>query len=144
MKVLFDTLVLVAAMLESHPAHERALPWLQRAKRKEIVAVVAAHSLAELYAILTRLPLKPPIPPSLAWQMLRENVLALLEVIPLSEGDYHPVLEHLSQTGIAGGVTYDALIAYAAIKAQVDQLLTLNEKDFRKVYPALSERIVAP
>lgn len=106
--------------------------------------MVAAHSLAELYAILTRLPLKPPIPPSMAWQMIRENVLAVLEVIPLSEDDYHSVLEHLPQTGIAGGVTYDALIAYAAIKAQVDQLITLNEKDFRKVCPTLSERIVAP
>ena len=131
-------------MLESHPAHQRALPWLQRAKRKEIVAVVAAHSLAELYAILTRLPLKPPIPPSMAWQMIQENVLAIFEVIPLSESDYRAVLEHLAQTGITGGVTYDALIAYAAIKAQVDQLLTLNEKDFRRVYPSLSEQIVAP
>ncbi len=106
--------------------------------------MVAAHSLAELYAILTRLPLKPPIPPSMAWQMIQENVLAIFEVIPLSESDYRAVLEHLAQTGITGGVTYDALIAYAAIKAQVDQLLTLNEKDFRRVYPSLSEQIVAP
>lgn len=144
MKVLFDTSVLVAAMIESHPAHERALPWLQKSKRKEIAAVVAAHSLAELYAILTRLPLKPPISPVIAWQMIRENVLAVLEVIPLSESDYHAVLDHLSQRGITGGVTYAALIAYAALKAQVDQLLTLNERDFRRVYPLLSEQIVAP
>ena len=29
MKVLLDTSVLIAAMVESHPMHERALPWLQ-------------------------------------------------------------------------------------------------------------------
>ena len=61
MKVLLDTSVLVAAMIEAHPAHERALSWLQRAKGKEITAAVACHTLAELYAVLTRLPLQPPI-----------------------------------------------------------------------------------
>lgn len=35
MKVLFDTSVLVAAMIESHPAHERALPWPQKSKHKD-------------------------------------------------------------------------------------------------------------
>ncbi|MFQ5796842.1 MAG: type II toxin-antitoxin system VapC family toxin [Candidatus Bipolaricaulia bacterium] len=144
MKVLLDTSVLVAAMVEAHPAHERALPWLQRAKRKEVTTVVASHTLAELYAILTRLPVQPPISPAVAWQLIRENVLAALEVVSLSEDDYRAVLEHLSQMGIVGGATYDALIAYAASKATVDQLVTLNEKDFRRVYPDLSEQIVAP
>jgi len=32
MKTLFDTSVLVAAMIESHPAHPRALSWLQQAR----------------------------------------------------------------------------------------------------------------
>jgi len=144
MKVLLDTSVLVAAMVEAHPDHERALPWLQRAKRKEVTAVVASHTLAELYAILTRLPLQPQISPVVAWQLIRENVLAALEVVPLLEDDYRAVLEHLSQTGIVGGSTYDALIVYAALKATVEQLVTLNVKDFRRVYPDLSELIVAP
>ena len=61
-----------------------------------------------------------------------------------SEDDYRAVLEHLSQTGIVGGATYDALIVYAALKATVDQLVTLNAKDFHRVYPNLSEQIVAP
>jgi predicted nucleic acid-binding protein len=30
MRILLDTSVLVAAMIEAHPMHERALPWLQR------------------------------------------------------------------------------------------------------------------
>jgi predicted nucleic acid-binding protein len=144
MKVLLDTSVLVAAMIEAHPAHERALSWLQRAKGKEITAVVACHTLAELYAVLTRLPLQPPISPAVAWQLIQKNVLTTLEIVSLSENDYRAVLEHLSQQGVAGGATYDALIAFAASKAKVDQLVTLNEKDFLKVYPDLVEQIVVP
>ena len=57
MKTLFDTSVLVAAVVEPHPMHVRALPWLQRAKAGEIDFFVASHTLAELYAVLTTLPL---------------------------------------------------------------------------------------
>ena len=56
MRILFDTSTLVAAVVEGHPAHVAAFPWLQRVKDKAETGIVAAHSLAELYAILTRLP----------------------------------------------------------------------------------------
>ena len=94
--------------------------------------------------MLTRLPLQPPISPAVAWQLIQKNVLTTLEIVSLSENDYRAVLEHLSQQGVAGGATYDALIAFAASKAKVDQLVTLNEKDFLKVYPDLVEQIVVP
>lgn len=144
MRVLLDTSVLVAAMVEAHPSHERALPWLQRAKQGELTAVIASHTLAELYSILTTLPVRPRISPSAAWHLIRENILLTLEVVALSKDDYRAVIEHLSQLGIVGGATYDALIAYAASKAAVDQLITLNQEDFRRVYPALSEKIAVP
>lgn len=144
MKVLLDTSVLVAAMVEAHPDHERALPWLQRAKRGELAAIVVSHMLAELYSILTTLPVQPRISPSTAWHLIQENILSSLEVVALSKNDYQAVLEHLSETGIIGGATYDALIAYAASKAAVTQLVTFNEKDSRRVYPALSKQIVTP
>ena len=43
-----------------------------------------------------------------------------------------------------GGATYDALIIHAALKANADQILTLNTRDFRRVYPELADKIVAP
>ena len=61
-----------------------------------------------------------------------------------SKTDYAAIIQHLSEQGIVGGVTYDALIVYAASKAKVDLLLTLNEKDFRRIYPEYAEKIVAP
>ncbi len=56
MKILFDTSVLVAAMIEPHPFHNSAFPWLKRVKSNEIEMLVASHTLAELYAVLTTLP----------------------------------------------------------------------------------------
>ncbi len=144
MKVLLDTSVLVAAMVEAHPGHLRALPWLQQTKQGKITAIVVSHTLAELYSVLTSLPLQPRISPSTAWHLIKENILSTVEVVNLSQEDYKAVLEHLSQQNLAGGATYDALIAHAASKAGVDQLVTFNEKDFRKVYPSLSRMVVVP
>ncbi|MDW8289532.1 MAG: PIN domain-containing protein [Armatimonadota bacterium] len=62
MRVLLDTSVLVSAVVEAHPRHEWSLNWLKRAHHSEIEAVVSAHSLLEMYAVLTRLPLHPPTP----------------------------------------------------------------------------------
>lgn len=51
MKTLFDTSILVAALVENHSKHERALPWLSKAKVKECEFVVSSHTLAELYDV---------------------------------------------------------------------------------------------
>lgn len=144
MRVLFDTSVLVAAMVEAHPAHILALPWLQRAKDGTHTGLVAAHSLAELYAILTTLPIRPRIRPGMALQLIEHNVLNILEVVFLSDEDYVAVIDHLATMEVTGGATYDALILHAALKAKVDRVVTLNDKDFRRLYPDFSDRIVSP
>lgn len=144
MRILLDTSVLVAAMIESHPAHDRALLWLHQVRNGEHNGLVAAHSVAELYSILTVLPLQPRISPAVAQQLIKHNVLDLLEVVFLSDEEYATLVEHLADLGIVGGATYDALILHAAAKAGVDRIITLNEKDFRRVYPSLADRITAP
>ena len=144
MKVLLDTSVLVAAMIEAHPEHVRALPWLQRIKQSKDSGLVSAHSIAELYAILTTLPMKPRISPVIAYDLIRRNVIELCEVATLSTADYSELTKHLSQEGIIGGVTYDAVILYAAIKGQADRIVTLNENDFRRIFPKLALPIVSP
>lgn len=144
MKVLLDTSVLVAAMIEAHPAHEKSLLWLQRIKQGSDSGLVSAHSVAELYAILTTLPMKPRISPLVAYNLIQRNVFDLCEVLPLSAEDYSAVIKHLSEEGITGGVTYDAVILYAAITGKADRVVTLNEGDFRRIYPQMAEQIVSP
>ena len=144
MRILLDTSTLIAAMIEGHPSHNLALPWLQRVTTKTDTGLVAAHTLAELYAILTRLPVEPRIPPALALRLIESNVLETCEVVALSADDYAALLRHLASLSIAGGAVYDALLLHAAWKADVDQVVTLNARDFRHVYPALFDKIVSP
>ena len=80
----------------------------------------------------------------MAVHLIRTNVLAACEVVALSENDYVALLDHLAEVGIAGGAVYDAIILHTAQKADVDQIVTLNESDFRRVLPALAGKVVSP
>ncbi len=144
MRILFDTSALVAALIEAHPAHSRTFPWLQRVRAGHDIGFIAAHSLAELYSALTTLPYQPRLSPQAAQQLLEQDLLKVFEIVVLSEMDYRVVIQRLASLGIVGGAIYDALITQAAAQVNVDQVLTLNEKDFRRVYPELASRIVTP
>jgi predicted nucleic acid-binding protein len=109
MKTLFDTSALAAAIVEPHPMHTRALPWLQRAKAGNIDFFVASHTLAELHAVLTTLPLKPRISPLTAWRLVHDNVETSAKIISLSPSDYKDTIKYVSELGLSGGIIYDAL-----------------------------------
>jgi predicted nucleic acid-binding protein len=51
----------------------------------------------------------------------------------LSGTEIRPLLHGLPDPGIAGGSTYDALIAACARKARADAILTWNVADFERV-----------
>ncbi|MEW6718153.1 MAG: VapC toxin family PIN domain ribonuclease [Chloroflexota bacterium] len=131
-------------MVEAHLTHEQALPWLIQVTSGPDTGLIAAHSLAELYAVLTTLPVQPTISPADAKQLIMRNIVDRLEVVVLSERNYLEAIGHLSDLGIVGGATYDALILHSAAKADVNRAVTLNERDFRRVYPELADKIVAP
>jgi len=143
MKVFFDTSVLVAATVAAHPAHARSVPWLQRAVGGDIALVVCTHILAEMYAVLTRIPSSPRVTPTAARRLIDENI-GNGTVVELEAGDYRQVIESLVHLGLSGGVIYDALMVRAAQKAEVDRLLTLNEGHFRRVWPGAGALIATP
>jgi predicted nucleic acid-binding protein len=144
MKVLLDTSVLVAAMVESHPMHGRAHPWLDRGIGGEFQWVVGAHSLAELYHVLTAYPVRPRIPPGIARQLIHENIAKKASVVALTAADYTAVIQHVAMLNLTGGVIYDALILRAAERAGVDRVLTFNVDDFRRLWPDTAAKIAAP
>ena len=88
--------------------------------------------------------MQPRISPRIARTLIVQNVLALCQVVSLSTEDYTAAIDRLSEGGIAGGATYDGLILQAAIKASADQIVTLNAGHFRRIYPALADKIVTP
>lgn len=144
MRVLFDTSVLLAAIVEAHPLHERSLPWLQKGRDGRVELTVAAHSLAELFAVLSTYPTRPRISPGIAARLVRENVSASARLVPLSAGDYDAAIRGMAEMSLSGGVVYDALIVRAAQKAKAEQLLTLNPRDFLRVWPDGAGIITSP
>ena len=144
MKTLFDTSILVAALVENHSKHERALPWLSKAKVKEFEFVVSSHTLAELYAVLSSLPVKPRISPGVAWKLIHENVESVAKIVSLSSNEYNSLIKRASERGFTGGIIYDALIAKVALKSKVERILTLNMKHFKRVWEGKEEILFEP
>ena len=144
MKALFDSNVIVSALVETHPFHLKAIKWLTKVKEKEIIGVMSAHSIAEVYSTLTNLPIYPKISPELAHNLICQNVLPIFEFIELRLTDYKTVLKIAAQNRIIGGTIYDSLISHAAYKANVDKLLTFNTKHFKKAYPLIADIVEEP
>jgi predicted nucleic acid-binding protein len=135
-KILFDTSVLVAALLTNHSKHSQAFPSLEAVQRRENQGYISAHSLAELYSVLTRLPEPLRVSPDEA-QALIVDLSGYLAVVSLQSEDYKAAISQMVALKLPGGGIFDALIAQAALKAKVNHLLTLNAKDFTR----LSEEI---
>jgi len=135
--------VLVAAFEVSHPRHTVCLPWLQQAQTEQIQGLIATHTLAELYSVLTRLPVRPRISPELAQRLITEN-LERFEVIPLTTEDYQMVVAQMVNLNLTGGGIYDALIAKAAVKAEVNTLLTLNPNHFTRLGEDIARLVQVP
>jgi predicted nucleic acid-binding protein len=140
MNVLFDTSVFVAAFEASHPRHSVCLPWLQRTQGKEISGYLSTHTFAELYSVLTRLPVRPAITPGTAQRLLDEN-LCLFVAIPLTAHYYQQAIACMVRLNLPGGGIFDALIAQAALKAEADVLLMLNPSHFTRLGKDLAQRV---
>jgi predicted nucleic acid-binding protein len=111
----------------------------------EIVSfLVAGHSLAELYAMLSSYPTRPRLTPGVATRLVHENVATVAHVVPSTAADYASVVRTVAELGLSGGVVYDALVAQAARKANAERLLTLNVRDFLRVWPEGAGIVVAP
>ena len=145
MRVFCDTNVLVAAFLQNHPHHHAARPVLEKVVAKQDQGFVAAHSLAEAYAVLTRLPGPSQVAPATAWQLISQNIVKNFTSISLTSKEYADTLERAAAEGVEGGRTYDALLLTAAAKSGADRIYTTNVRHFQSLADEkLRKRIVAP
>jgi predicted nucleic acid-binding protein len=143
-RALFDTSVLIAGLVEAHDKHAQSFSWLQKIRHAETEGLIAAHSIAEAYAVLSTLPVSPRISPSSAWALLEHSILPFVHAVELSSTETQAVVRRLSRRGFAGGVVYDALIAEAATKGGAECLVTLNVSDFLRVVQGMSLSIREP
>jgi predicted nucleic acid-binding protein len=141
MKYFLDTSVLVPIFVDEHPHHEASLAVFLRAETKH--ASCAAHSLAEVYATLTRFPGKHRASASEAMLFL-ENIKERLAFISLNAEEYWNAVRHSAESGIVGGTIYDSLLAHCALKAKAETIFTWNVDHFRRVGPEVAKRIRTP
>lgn len=144
MKVLLDASVLIPAIWVQHPQHSTCVTWLSAAAASRIELFIAAHTLAETYSVLTRLPTAQRIPTADAWQAIEASVLPYATIVELTATDYQTILANLAHQGIGGGIVYDALVTVAAEKCTADLLLTDNLRDFQRIWPNGLSRLGSP
>lgn len=141
MMEFFDTSVLVAAFRGGHANHDVSLKCFAAAEKKH--AACAVHSLAEVYAVMTSLAVKPLIPPEQALLFVGE-VWARLTPISLTAEEYMSALQRAASRGVSGGRIYDSLLLAAATKCNARVIYTWNLKHFQSIAPDLAERIQTP
>ena len=141
MKVFADSSVLIPVFIPSHQHHDRSFNWFSAADPGS--AACAAHSLAEVYSTMTRLPIK--------YRATEQHALLFLEaieehfsVITLDVDEYRAAIWNAAALGVAGGTIYDALIAACALKAKADVLYTWNTVHFSSMGEEIARRVRTP
>jgi predicted nucleic acid-binding protein len=145
MKTFLDTSVLVAAVVQKHEHHSRAYAILDRVQSGKDEGFISAHSLAEMYAVLTKLP--PPYrhTPEQALLSIEENVVNHFKLTGLTGSDYTVLVREAALGGIQGGTIYDAVLLKCGAKAKAEHVFTLNLKHFQTIAPKnIVSQIVEP
>lgn len=145
MVLFFDTTVLVASSSQAHPHFAQAAAAVERVVTGKDKGFVSQHSLAEIYAALTRMPVLPRIHPLEAVRIIRENILQHFQTVPVVKEDYLQALTMVSNVGWPGAKIYDALLLCCAEKCPAHRIYTFNLRDFKQLAPSrLQHKICAP
>ena len=93
---------------------------------------LSGHALAETYSVLTRLPGDARVKPADAAALIDEN---FAESLPLGARAARVAHREFARQGIAGGATYDGLVALAA--RERGAVLVTRDARARSTYEAL-------
>jgi predicted nucleic acid-binding protein len=134
-----DTSVFIASFDASHIHHAQSTLLFDRLSPAETRC--GAHTLAEVYAVLTRLPKPHRLRPDEALFFVDKGV-ERAEGVALTAGEYHATVRKAVADGVPGGNVCDALLLACARKANADVVYTWNLGHFRGASPDWAERIV--
>jgi predicted nucleic acid-binding protein len=125
-----DTSCIVAAVCAWHEHHDAAAAEIDRRIARGEHLAVPAPALVEAYAVLTRLPAPHRLSAADAWRLISANFVEGSAVVALTGAAHAHLLQQLARLSIAGGRTYDAVIAACARRGKADTLVTLNARHF--------------
>jgi AbrB family looped-hinge helix DNA binding protein len=140
-KGFLDTSVLVPVFYADHAHHQASLALFVRLSAS--TGCCGAHSLAEVYATLTRMPGKHRISGEQAMLFIG-SIRERLMIVPLDGDDYAQALKSAAALGIVGGNIYDALLAHCAIKAKAESIYSWNTRHFAHCGPQVVKRLRTP
>ncbi len=140
-RVFLDTSVLIAASDSDHPDHEASHSLLVAATPQ--TCACAAHSLAEVYAVISRMPGGKRQRPESA-SILVQQIVGRMTVVPLLAAEYSETIASAAKANISGGTIFDALLLACARKVSPEFIYTWNLRHFHLVAPDLKDRIVTP
>ncbi len=136
-----DTSCIVACVCGWHVHHAQAVAEIEARLAAGEKMMTAAHAVAESYAVLTRLPAPHRLSPADALTLIESNFID--GAFALDASGYRTLLRRAGAEGIAGGRTYDALIAQCALQAKAAAVLTFNARHFSNL-EAAGVRVVVP
>lgn len=141
MKAFFDTSVLVAVFFGDHVHHEASLALFIQFDQS--TGCCGAHSLAEVYSTLTRMPGRHRISAEQAMLFIG-SIRERLSVIALTGDEYANALAASAALGMVGGSIYDAMLAHCAIKAQAEAIFSWNRRHYSQCGPEVTRRLQRP
>jgi predicted nucleic acid-binding protein len=141
LRQFFDSSVLVAAFWGGHVHHQPSIELLASASKKD--SACGIHTLAEVFAVMTALRVKPLIPPEQGLLFVGE-IRQRLALVSLGSEEYFAIIQNAAERGITGGRVYDALLLGCAAKSKAQIIYTWNLKHFQLLAPHLGDRIRTP
>ena len=133
--------MLIPTFLEDHEHHEASLSAFLKADRPS--ASCAAHSLAEVYSTLTRLPGRHRLSGEQVLLFL-ENIRERLTLVTLDPEEYFRAVQEAAAAGIVGGAINDALLAQCALKSRAETIYTWDVKRFQRINSEIAPRMKMP
>jgi predicted nucleic acid-binding protein len=144
MNVLFDSSALVAFLVQDHDDHDRVFQLFKEYVEKDADLYISTHSIAEVYRTLTWGVEYLNYTANEAHTAINHSILSVFDTVNSTKTDYRLVIEFLRRKNLRGAIIYDALIAFASEKIRAKELVTLNTKDFKRVWDLTSANLVEP
>lgn len=137
--MLFDSSVLVAALLSDEDRHAECLALLLEGQ-----GAIYSHALMETFTTLTGGKLGRKISADFAAQLLSQTVRPRVQIIELTADELLEALRQARLHGVRGGAVYDYAHLVAARKAGAKMIYTLNISDFQSLHRGGDPEIRCP
>jgi len=124
-----------------HIHHKASLDLFRRSDKSH--GHCGAHSLAEVFSTLTRMPGKHRISGEQALLFIGA-IRERLSIVALDGDEYADALEASAALGIVGGGIYDAMLAHCAIKARAEAIYTWNIRHYSQCGAKIVGRLRTP